>query len=214
LAFGKENRVELNRINLSRPDRSLIGIIDMRQVNFGSGGFTVTIVIPPLTPRIVCGVDAVNQRVAFGINNLYTIRQVGFTGSKHETFSLDREPVALTKKMKKRVNKEMKLSKKMWDRLPKTLTHFSHIQFESGHILVHVMVFEDQGPTRQIDVFSPEGRYLYRAIFSAAPGEEISTSFEYPFVLKGSHIYAVIQDDDGDMKVVKYTITAPWLENE
>ena len=210
LGYGPDNRYELKQIDLKTPSRRLIKRIDFREVNFASTGRVITIVIPPLTPQIVCGIDPINRCIIYGRNDQYKIFQVDFNGSKNVAFSLLRESISLTRKMKKRVSKEMHLSEKMWNRLPKTLTHFSEIQIEKGYVLAHVMYFEELRPRQQIDIFSPEGRYLYRTVFSAAPGEMISTSFSYPIILKGNHIYAAIQDENGDMKVVKYKISLPW----
>jgi len=205
-------RFEFNRVNLIKKSFSTLkGISDYRKVSMSTGKRLITVVIPPLTPRIFCDFDQQRQSFVYGKNNEYKIWILDLNQGNSECFSLNRKKRPLTKSMKKKINREMHLSKKMWDRFPRELTHFNKIQIKDGFIYIFVSYFEEIFDKQKLDIFSLDGKYLYRAFFKPDAEEEIYSTSIYHLVLKDNHFYASIQTRNGDMKVVKYRVSLPKM---
>lgn len=201
---------EFNRVNLNK--KSVVPvkeITDYREVSFSDGKRLIMVVIPPLTPRIFCAFDQQTHKFIYGKNNEYKIWIMDLKNQDNVWFSLARDNRSLTKSMKKKINREMHLSKKMWSRIPQELTHFSKIQIKDGFIYIFVSYFEETFSEQQFDIFSLNGRYLYRAFFRPDEGEEIHTTSIYHLILKNKYLYASIQNKNGDMKIVKYKVSLP-----
>lgn len=60
--------------------------------------------------------------------------------------------------MKKKANKEMRMSDARWAKLPKTLTYFTHIIVEEGLILAGLTQFEENPPIQRYDIFNSNGQ--------------------------------------------------------
>jgi hypothetical protein len=75
-----------------------------------------------------------------------------------------------------------------------------------------VYVFQDNfginWDNQQIDIFSPEGKYLYRSVIKPDNGSHIYFS-PNNFLIKNGHMYAVLEDGEGEIVIVKYKITLP-----
>jgi hypothetical protein len=209
ISFTHRGAFKINWVDLKENKRRTITektAPGEENVNFSAaGGRMVTIVIPPLTPRTFCDFDVENRLFYFGKNDAYEIDVMDETGGISNRFSLKRPKVKLTKAMKKAINKEMRMSKKMWERFPKELTYFSEITLVKGNVFVFATIFDEYFKAQHIDVFSLKGEYVYRIDFSPGEGELLSGNIRF----KGDHIYAVVQDEDGDMKVVKYKVQLP-----
>lgn len=210
--LSDSNKAEIKRVNLTRKSaQSICKIPDYIRGQFPSQERMITIVIPPLTPRYEFDFDFKNNILYYGVNNRYRIFESDLSGTTQNMITLKRSQRMLDRKMKKKINKEMNLSKKMWDRLPKTLNQFAKIQVTDDFLLVYVQKFEEFFPEQQIDVFSKNGQYLYRMFFRPGSGEEIHSNMDYQLIIKNSYLYAAIQDQDGEMKVVKYKISLPLV---
>jgi len=204
------DRFGLIRVDTDRGERRVIRRIEGREgMNTVAGGFQITVVIPPLTPAVCCDIDPERQRLYFAVNDRYRIHVLDSQGVERAVFSLDREAVPLTRAMKKKINREMHLSKTMWQRLPQCLTYFSHIQVIGNLILVFPTHFEDQTDALWIDIFSTGGEYIHRAAFRPGGGAAIDSSLFYRPVIRGGFLYLVLQDEDGDLVVAKYGVTLP-----
>ncbi len=59
--------------------------------------------------------------------------------------------------------------------------------------------------TQQIDIFSPEGKYLYRKIIKVEPTYKIGCM---PVIDK-EYVYLGLEDEDGAITLNKYEITLP-----
>ncbi len=201
---------EFYRINLLDESKSVLGdLAKYEQPKIASGGFRISIVIPPLTPTVVCALDGENKRLFYGENDKYQIHVMDLQENRINRFSVKRNKQVLTKKMKRKINKEMPIPKTVWKRLPKNLTFFHKIQGIDSLVLVYITQFEEYFKTQHIDIFSSEGTYLYRTSFSPEPGEEIYSNFQYKMIINKGYLYAAIQGKNGDMKVIKYQIKLP-----
>ncbi len=167
------------------------------------------VVHPALTPMMVLGYD--NGRLYYGMNSVYKINIADITGKKINEFSMQRERRKVSEKVKfdvmwraakGRAPKAMveDLAKKM----PSDITHFSQLEVHNGLIYVY-MSYYDRKNIQNIDIFTPEGKYLYRAVI-AAPADERMVLM--PQIRKG-YLYLVTENADGDQRVGKYKVLLP-----
>lgn len=58
---------------------------------------------------------------------------------------------------------------------------------------------------QEVDIFTPDGRYIYQGIIKVKEGSLIITE---P-VFKNNHIYLVLEDEEGETFIVKYKTKMP-----
>lgn len=214
LSFNTLDSFEIQWVNLAKGSYKSIKEISSYQqgVSFAGEQGRMTIIIPCLTPAIVCTFDQKNKKLYYGKNDSYTIYTMNQEGIVSNRFSINREKRDFTKKMKKELNKEMPLSPAQWKRFPSYLTYFNKIQILDEFIFVYVIYFGDNWKEQQIDIFSLDGKYLYRTVFKPGNEEEIFSS-GYPsgkqVIIKDGFLYTSLQDEGGDMKVAKYQVSLP-----
>jgi len=79
---------------------------------------------------------------------------------------------------------------------------------ENGLIYVLNGNFGTHWDNQPMDIFSPDGTYLYRTIFTPAKGEHIYFA-SHCILLKDGHLYVILEDDEGEVKISKYRIIYP-----
>lgn len=90
--------------------------------------------------------------------------------------------------------------------MPDHCTFFNHIRVsEDG--LVYVYVPDLAQTNRQhIDIFSPEGIYLYQADLTLPERYRFRVP---PHTFKDNYLYIFAEDPDGEVKLIKYSIRHP-----
>lgn len=92
------------------------------------------------------------------------------------------------------------------------LTHFHQIEVHNGLIYAYVPELDlGQGTARiaQVDIFSPEGKYLYRARFDFGKGLTHLFSPLSNFAFKNGNLYAICIREDDAVVLVKYKAALP-----
>jgi hypothetical protein len=95
---------------------------------------------------------------------------------------------------------------------PDEITYFYKIEEFNGLIFVYVpdplhALPGHQNP-KQIDIFSPGGKYLYMAHFTIEENwKPLAT------VINKGFLYVVQEDEEGDLKLAKYQISLPGRSN-
>lgn len=172
-------------------------------------GKLITVIIPGLSPRIVTAFDEKNKRLYYGKSDIYLLNICDIKGNIIEKFSLQREKIKFTKKMINRLSGgERRMFRRDYNKLISKfpcLTYFQKIQIEKGLVFVYVIYFGNSWEDQQIDVFSIDGRYLYRTLFKPTKGNKIVNEV---FIQNG-HLYSILENRDGEQKLVKYKITLP-----
>jgi hypothetical protein len=79
----------------------------------------------------------------------------------------------------------------------------------SDHLAVNLGPYSD---SQAMDIFSLDGKYLYRALFKPENGSRIY----FPMVInnieiKKGYLYAVLEDSDGEISIAKYKISLPQV---
>lgn len=208
---------EIALVNLETGDIKKIKSIAAfnNMMNLSSGKRVIGISIPWSFPDFISGFDREAKRLYYGISHSYLINIADLQGNLIDTFSVKREKRKITKKMEKEYAKRnpgenRMMSPEMKKRIPKELNYFSKIQIEDGLVYIFVTNYADYWDEQQIDVFSPDGKYLYRAIFKPDNGEKIySSSAFHSLIIKNGFLYTVLEDRHDVRKLVKYKINLP-----
>ena len=181
----------------------------------GTRGFNIQIRDENLSINVVIAVDTLHQEIYFGRNDTFIIKKTNPKGSGLLSFSIEgrkRKPVPLRYKEKlvePIIVNGRKLSNKMEKKLIKNMpdqsNYFNHIFIdETG--LIYVYVTDITNKSRQeIDIFSPQGQFLYHAIIEFPNGLQKRGTL----VIKGEHLFAFVEDESGNRKLVKYKIKKP-----
>jgi hypothetical protein len=173
-------------------------------------GNTRVIVMPGLTPIMTIGYH--NNRIYYGRNDSYVINVTDLNGKFLNTFSIKN-------RKKKRMTHEEKLNifalhdwpsnvkKEVAEGLPNDLTYFNHIKVHNGLIYVYG-AYVTSVSSMQIDIFSLDGKYLYKARVTPGKGLKIIPANDGIIISKG-YMYIALEDENGDQKVEKYRISLP-----
>jgi 6-bladed beta-propeller len=190
-------------------------VIDITDFTVFKGGFIQTgnsravAVIPTITPVLVVG--QLNKKFYYGMNDKYGIYITDLEGKDFGGFKLQRKPVKVTLKEKEDFMLSLikglapdSMARQLAKTLPEEETYFSNIESHNGMLYVfksHFMPTNHQ----QIDVFTPEGKYLYRGLIKVEEGSVITAG---P-TLKGKTITLVLEDEEGELTLNKYKTTMP-----
>jgi hypothetical protein len=129
------------------------------------------------------------------------------------SFGLDRDRKKVTDDEKRKHFEKSSIPKEKVDAiipdLPDALTHFMRIQVVEGLIFVYsTESLERQQDKIALDIFSPEGKYLYRSRLQFGNEMPLYTHVE-KVIIKGNHCYALLEDGSGKSFFVKYKISLP-----
>ncbi len=102
------------------------------------------------------------------------------------------------------------ISKEIFAGIPEQQVFFTHITTdEQGLIYVFVPDIINTG-RQEIDIFSPDGHYLYQGVIELTEGLEKVR----PLIIEGEYLYTLAHDDKQDIRLIKYRIKLPKLSGE
>ncbi|MCP5102823.1 MAG: 6-bladed beta-propeller [bacterium] len=174
-------------------------------------------VVKELGPAMMVGYDHGNKRLYHGISSSYKINISDLNGNVLDSFSVEREKKKISASLKREQFKKATLPEQELKRLlngfPDEYTYFKRIDIVNGMICVFLPDLSHK-KRQGIDIFSLDGKYQYRSVLKFDDGCEIpGTVFgEVLIRIKGNHLYVVLEDEEGDVKIVKYKIALPGRE--
>jgi hypothetical protein len=175
-----------------------------------SGGMVVAMVVRGLTPMMILGYY--DGRLYYGMNDSYRIAVSDLEGKEITTFGIQRKAKTISDDVKRKQfsGRDSRIPKEMLEKIIKTLpdqlTFFDRIEVHNGLIYVHIsQLAPEETNSREIDIFSREGKYLYRAVVKVDDGDSITAG---P-VIKNNHIYLTLEDEEGMISLVKYKVSLP-----
>jgi len=177
----------------------------------------VIVAIPGLTGLMKLGLDQKNKRIYFGINDKYRIDIADLKGNMINSFSVKRKKRIISNDIKKEAvltnltGLPAEVQNKSFKLLPGEITCFHKIQIEDGLIYVFQDNLGANWEYQQIDIFSLDGKYLYRAVFKPEEGRTIYNSYNYSDIMfiKKDGLYLRLEDSQGEITVAKYKISIP-----
>ena len=166
-------------------------------------------VIPTITPVMVVGNQG--DKLYFGMNDKYEIYITDINGKEHGSFSLNRKRTAVSLKQKEDFMVELikgmapdDVARQLAKTLPNEETYFANIVSYNGLLYLYRSHFIP-GRHQQIDIFSAEGKYLYRGFVKVGKGLIITAG---P-TIQNKCIYMVLEDQEGEITLNKYNTVLP-----
>jgi hypothetical protein len=181
-----------------------------------SGEATADIIVPLFSPLMTIGYSG--DRLYWGMSDRYVIHVTDLNGTEITSFSVDRKKTSVSTRDKREFfnkgNMPADMLKQIVDGLPDELTCFHRIEVHNDLIYVFVPDMDLENRilrTRQIDIFSPKGEYLYRAQLDFGKNRAHLSSPLQNVVIKNGFLCAVLQDEKDNVLVAKYKISLPTL---
>jgi hypothetical protein len=213
--FLPDGKGEIIRKNIKTGDETVISGFSLQDWGMAqSGGQMVDIISIGFSPLMILGYG--DNRLYWGMNTSYMIKVTDLSGKEITTFSVKRRSRKVSDSFKKKYFDAPNLPAEMLDQIaqsfPNEISFFHRIEVHNGLVYVFVpdVDLESQrAKIKQIDIFSPEGEYLYRAHI---PFEENRHHLFSPLnnlVIQNSYLYAVLMDDEYNPSVAKYKIALP-----
>jgi hypothetical protein len=179
-----------------------------------SGEQTFDIIVIGLSPLLTIGRDG--QRIYWGMSDSYRIHVTDLDGNRIDSFSVDRKPTRISKRMKREYFKRQDLPSdalnQIIDSFSGSLSHFHRIESHNGFVFVFVPELDvevQRGRIRQIDIFSPEGNYLYKAEIKLEKGLKPLFSPLNNLIIQGHFMYSACEMEDDTVVIVKHRIDLP-----
>lgn len=220
LAFIDENRFigapvtnlpgGVGAITLREPEGKRGHILGEFSLKEAGTGKRPRISLVGLSPALVLGYDREEDMIYYGTSGRYTIHAANLEGIAKHKFSLKRARRKIsfeTKVEKLKIIDPSAPAKDLAKQLPGELVYFHRIQVQNGLVYVFMANLGMNWPEQIIDIFSRDGKYLYRTGFVPPEGWHIYFSTHCILVWK-KFLYVVLEDEDGEVKIAKYKITA------
>jgi hypothetical protein len=176
----------------------------------------IAFITKELTPRMIIGYNRTKKIFYYGMNDAYVVNMVDINGKPKGSFSVDRAKAFASGPMKEKIFAHFKRRidpatlKRQIEKTLDELVYFYRIEVINGFVFIFNLDTKDLNHPGGIDIFSPEGKYLYKTTIKT---EENFTFFPSPYnniVFKNNSLYIAVEDDnDGDVKIVKYKVTLP-----
>lgn len=208
--LGKVSRVNLN----TREEKVITEFRIFEGGTAKSGNLVGSFIMVGLTPLMTVGYG--NNRIYYGMSDSYVIHISDMNGHVLDSFSLKRKRRRISDEVKRKSFEEFsRISRHTREQFIKTTpndcTFFCRIEVHSELIYVFVPDIPRQNKQR-IDIFSPEGKYLYSSVIELEQGLNlIHSQLDNP-VIKDGYLYAALQEGSDRIKIAKYRIKLPHSE--
>ena len=178
------------------------------QESAGGGRITVGIVIGNITPMIF--VNYRDGKIYYGKSDSYKIDVVDLKGKELFGFYMEgRKQKKVSSAFKKELAAGLgdipqKMVENIINGLPEHASFFQQIEVDKNG-LIYVLVSDPDGKSIQaVDIFSPEGKYLYASEIKVEEGHSIQNIY-----LRDSLLVLAIEDEEDNPLVAKYSINLP-----
>jgi hypothetical protein len=210
-----EGRGKILLQNLKHGTESILAEFSSFRGGVGrSGEHVFDMIVVGFSPLLTIGQD--HERICWGMSDAYLIHVADLKGNRIDSFSINRKPTRLSKRLKREYFERQDLPadalNQIIDSFPDALTHFHRIEWHNGLVYVFVPELDlevHRGRIRQIDIFSPEGKYLYRAEIKLGNGLRPMFSPLDNLVINGDFMYAACEMEDDTVVIVKHRIALP-----
>lgn len=197
----------------TRKDREISEIPFEDALTASSGGMQIMLKDSATTPMIVLGLR--DKHLYFGKSDKYLVKKIDLNGSEIFSFSLNgrkRKKISPAFKRKRFENvlvNGRKMPKEMIDQMVKSMPDaapfFNRIMIDpNGFIHVFVSDLENESG-QEIDIFSPEGKYLYHGEIKMPDNYVIRGGLTF----KDNYLHLFAEDEEGIGKLLKFKISMP-----
>lgn len=211
------DRLEL--VDLKTKKKNLICEIPAEEVmeatiNREGGQARLNIKDANTTPGVI--VDFHNNFLYFGKNNRYLIKKTDLNGKEFLSFSISgRERKKITPEIKKKRLESFSLNgrkipddmiKQLMKTMPDQCTYFNRIRVDDTGLIYVFIPDMANDQVQEIDIFSSEGKYLYRAELKLSDGYRFKGN---TYMLRDQHLNVFAEDQDGEVSLIKYQVQLP-----
>jgi hypothetical protein len=180
------------------------------------GKMVGSLIVEGLTPLMTIGYS--DGRIYYGMSDNYSICIADLNGKRLGTFSLERKKRKVSPEEKaQRFEDYPQMSRQgrrqIMETTPDEVTSFTRIESHRGLIYV----FEPEVNRRNfqaIDIFSPEGRYLYRSKITVDEDLTMVPEQSANPLLTDTHLCVALMDKDLNIRIRKYKINLPEPERD
>ena len=171
-------------------------------------------IVVGLTPQIFATYDDKNEKIYYCKNSEYKIYIADLNGNILNSFGKELESTNVSLDARKEHLKfflkdepDEKITN-MAKGLPGELAYFHNIQVNNGFLYIFRMTeFSRKYTKQEIDIFSLNGVFLYTGSIQFENGLLLKTVNGVQ--IRGNSLYALLFDEDGKSKIVKYKIDIP-----
>lgn len=210
-----DGKGEIQKLNLSSKEKRTIADFSVFEGSVASrGGQVIDVIVLGLSPMMTMAYA--DGRLYWGMNDSYVINITGLEGKKLGAFKVRRKKEKVSDSFKKKYftddNIPPDMLKQLVESLPNEISSFQRIDVLNEHVFVYVPELElgEKWPKiKQIDIFSPDGEYLYKAHMKF--GKDLKPLFSplHNFAIKSKNLYIVLTDKDDNVFLSKYRIKLP-----
>lgn len=209
-----EGIAEVNLINIRSNQNKLITKFKMHKTGaIQNSENRSALIAHGITPMLELGIY--EKKLIFGISNAYTISVSTLKGEILYNFSLSRKKRFLSRDEKlKPILRSTKglvqaeLIESLSKKLPDFESYYTDIQSHHGLIYIFKSAWIKDN-TRQVDIFSPKGKYLYKRIIRIGKEDTITN---FPLIINNS-LFLIVQGEDDEISIHKYKIELPINKN-
>jgi len=197
----------------TKKDIDLIEISPEEVLLSKKGGMAVMIKDPATSAGVVLTLQ--DKSILFGKSDKYKFENMNLQGKVESSFSIKNRKRKLIPEDAKRKRFENiklnggKMQKEMIDQLVKGMPDFATFFYRvtiGNNGLIYVFVSDirkDKGS--EIDIFSPQGKYLYRGGLKIEAGSRIISSIAF----RKDYAIMFVEDEEGETSLRKYKLNLP-----
>jgi hypothetical protein len=213
--FLPDGKGEIIQKNIKTGKETVISEFSLQDWGMAqSRGQQVDIISIGFSPLMILGYA--ENRLYWGMNTSYMINVTDLSGKKISTFSVKRKSRKVSDNFKKKYfdapNLPPEMLTQIADSFPNEISFFHRIEVHNGLVYVFVPdvdMEKKRAKLKQIDIFSPEGEYLYRAHIKFEKNRQHLFSPFNSLVIQNRYLYAVLVDEEYNARVAKYEIALP-----
>ena len=172
---------------------------------------TIAIVIGDITPLMM--VRYHEGKIYQGMTSQYRIHIMDLEGKPVTNFGIEnRESKKISSQYKKELGERFNdapqdMIKRIIDGLPETASYFYNM-FIDKNGMIYIFVSEPENRScKSIDIFSPQGKYLYTSEMKVEDGLSIRT-----FTIWDQWLFIATEDEEGTLTISKFSIKLPRAE--
>lgn len=155
-----------------------------------------------------------SEEIWYGYNNAYRIQRLDFTKKEQTSFTIEvceREKISRSGKLKL-LEKVMEMQREIpknilntvADQIPDEMPYFHHLFTDRSGLIYVLTATSQHSHKRKVNIFSKQGKYLYRSFINLEPGSEFVR-----MTISNKDMVVFTEDSEGERKLVKYTLNIP-----
>ena len=214
-ANNNPNYIEL--YNMKTDTRKKLAELKLKEgfLRYVSGGTRIAVPGKKTVPEIVMATDF--KSLFYGNSGQYKISKIDFTGKELLSFSIEGRKKNRVSKIAKRKYFESnsrfiythpkKVVNGLLEKVPDESPYFSRILIDPKG-WIYILLIDLENPNQQaMDIFSPEGKYLYHSVINLSKDFENILTLAFSFAK--SELFVFGDDVEGERQLVKYKISLP-----